>query len=1235
MTAEAGGPNLGGKPLSPRETSPIVDRHEGLRRADLFGSARCAERPLPAACCLSIPVPSPHRLPTASRDSGTPRPFQGTFDDMILRHPAALHRPFRVLTSLPRLRCLSIATWQLQLLLAWTFLLSQAISATAAPEAGVPDTASAATASTPPDWTAEVISDQVKNATALCVDDRGNIYVTETYRWREGIEDNRNHTYWIMDDLACQTVADRSRMQQKWKDKFSRENYFTTYSDRVVRLEDRDSDGRRETLLEFATGFQEDVAGPAIGLLSGDLGIYLTCIPHLWLLQDTDGDGVAETKRSLQDGFGVKTSLSGHDLHGLAWGPDGKLYFSIGDRGFHCATREGKVLKDANAGAVFRCNPDGSEMELFYHQLRNPQELAFNELGDLFTVDNNCDQGDSARVCYLLEGGNAGWHLGTQAQTTYAAFIDDGGLKQTPHWLDEGVWKLRFPDQPAHILPPVGHLTNGPSGLAFHAGVGFGDRYRNHFLVCDYRGAPNQCHLYSFKVDRRDGGYQMRDDHLVRSGIANTDVEIGYDGRIYLSDFGGGWVRSDRGNVIGLSDPALRGAAAVQELQERFAKGFAGETNETLRELLSHADQRVRLRSQYELARRGVAARPALQWVLNESRVPVAKYHAVWALGQQKAATLLQQYLETPEHELRAQIARTLGNIGDPVAIPALRPLLVDQAPRVRIFAAIALSRLGDQGSLPSILGLVARNDNRDAFERHAGVLAMARLASPEELASLSGHSSSAVRLAAVLALRRQRHSSIARFLQDRDQQVVVETIRAINDEFIDGALPDLAHYAARYTEAPAVQPAAVPADNTRGDEGLPTELVYRRLINAALRLGRAEDALLQVRLASATHLPANYRALALKVLERFDAPAPIDATLGLHHPLPARDPQRIAAAIHQPLQQLFDGSRGELAADTLQVMHHYRLRLEEPRLLELVRDGDQPSNVRLVALSQLVAPGASAHHDLLRALLDDSRTSLRNAAARIFAAAFPAERVEALRVLLKNDHDQDYRTTFELLSSDDSPEATALLVEQLDRMLRGDLFRTVQLDLYEAARQHPSPEVQAKREAVDQLLAQSGRSVDDLTREGGNPQVGRLVFQNQGVCMKCHTGDQGGGNAGPSLTHIGRLRRPDELLQSILNPNAVVVPGYGTLTAYLDDGTLVAGTPVEDTPERLVLRTETGDLRTLERDSIEDLTPLTSPMPKQAEILTRRELRDLLAYLQTLGGEREIKRADDEAGHE
>ena len=152
---------------------------------------------------------------------------------------------------------------------------------------------------------------------------------------------------------------------------------------------------------------------------------------------------------------------------------------------------DGRLLSDPNSGAVFRCDPDGSNLQIFYHRLRNPQELAFNELGDLFTVDNNCDQGDSARVCYLLEGGDTGWHLGAQAQTTYKPFIDDGGMEQVPHWLGEGLWKLRHPGQPAHVLPPIGHLTNGPSGLVFDSGTSLPDRYRNHFLVCDYKGAPN------------------------------------------------------------------------------------------------------------------------------------------------------------------------------------------------------------------------------------------------------------------------------------------------------------------------------------------------------------------------------------------------------------------------------------------------------------------------------------------------------------------------------------------------------------------------------------------------------------------------------------------------------------------------------------------------------------------------------------------------------------------------
>ena len=162
---------------------------------------------------------------------------------------------------------------------------------------------------------------------------------------------------------------------------------------------------------------------------------------------------------------------------------------------------------------------------------------------------------------------------------------------------------------------------------------------------------------------------------------------------------------------------------------------------------------------------------------------------------------------------------------------------------------------------------------------------------------------------------------------------------------------------------------------------------------------------------------------------------------------------------------------------------------------------------------------------------------------------------------------------------------------------------------------------MQAKLGEVENALAQQGRSPDDFVREGGDPVKGRLVFQNQGTCLKCHKGDRGGGNAGPELTNIGRLRRSDELLQSIREPNAVVLPGYGTVTAYLDDGTTVNGTPVEEHEDLLVLKTPTGETLRIPRDRIDELSEITSPMPKQAENLTRQELRDLLAYLQQLDG--------------
>src|SRR5947209_4730486 len=155
----------------------------------------------------------------------------------------------------------------------------------------------------------------------------------------------------------------------------------------------------------YADGFNTPEAGIGAGLLARHGKVWYTCIPDLWLLADTKGTGKADYRKSLHYGFGVHTAYLGHDCHGLRMGPDGRIYFSMGDRGLHVETA-GKVVSNPDSGAVLRCDPDGSNLEIVAVGLRNPQELAFDQYGNLFTGDNNADGGDAARLVYNVEGGD-------------------------------------------------------------------------------------------------------------------------------------------------------------------------------------------------------------------------------------------------------------------------------------------------------------------------------------------------------------------------------------------------------------------------------------------------------------------------------------------------------------------------------------------------------------------------------------------------------------------------------------------------------------------------------------------------------------------------------------------------------------------------------------------------------------------------------------------------------------
>lgn len=1048
--------------------------------------------------------------------------------------------------------------------------------------------------------------ESVKNPTALAVADSGEVYVCETWRWTRGVEDNRAHTYWIMDDLAVQNLSQRRRMLEKWNDSFP-PGYFTTEADRIVKVSDRDGDGIADESVEFAGGFRDAVDGPAIGVLpalNDPSRIYFTCSPKLWLLTRPPGRDDPPERHVLADGFGIRTSLSGHDLHGLVWGPDGYLYFSMGDRGFHVVTKDGVTLDGPDSGGVFRCRPDGSGMEQVCSGLRNPQELAFNEFGDLFTVDNNCDQGDLARICWLLEGSESGWHIGHQALTTYKPFLETGGITQPPHWLSENLWKTAHDGQPLWITPPIGHLTAGPSGFVFTSGISLPDRYRNSFFICDYKGAPAACFLYSFRVVPDEGGYSVQDAHLFHEGVPNADVDIGPDGRIYLLDFGGGWARSDSGNIYAISwQPGL--ATDLNRVTSRLLQsGLASLAKERLLELLGHADQRVRLRAQYALAARGPAVVDGLS-ALVRSGTGLAQRHAIWALGQLNEPGPLLDALNSGDPEVRAQAARTLGTMRAASAAPRIRPLLADDYPRARIFAAIALGRLRDSVSAGALIRMIETRGTANAFHRQAGVMGLAGCLEPQALRTLSEHPSPDVRLSAVLALRRLRDPGCAAFLTDGDSAVSAEALRAIADLPIPAALPSLTDEARRIV---------------RGDAPphLLTDVHFRRILRGLAAEGSAYSATALAELAADLHLPEPQRILAIRTLRHFSQPPPIDPTTGLWRPLPKRDPAPIRDAVQPAVLRLLDAPAGALTPHILELLDALELTFPDDRIATWATDPSTPEAVRIAAIRR-VTPDAAAN------LLDDPLAAVRIAAAQRIAEAAPEERSALARQLMRKSTAEELRAACRMLESAPGPEATAILADALDRLAGGSFPEPAAVDLLEACASKDDPELKRRIGALEAKLAATGGSVLDYTLTGGDPARGAEVFANQGTCLKCHRIEGAGGNAGPKLAGLALREKPAAILQSLTEPNAVITPGYGMTVVTLEDETIIAGTPIEDLSsgdspaDLLVLRTPEGAVERIEKSRIREQSPPVSPMPPLGLSLSRRDLRDLMAYLLTL----------------
>ncbi len=1031
----------------------------------------------------------------------------------------------------------------------------------------------------------------VANVVALHVDHQGRVWACETFRQSRGIEDNRGNERWLDDDLSAQTVQDRYDYILKHVPEAPQT--YTAHDDRIRLLVDQDGDHVVDRATVFADRFNDVVAGTGAGVLSYRGDVFYTCIPDLWRLRDADGDGVADERTSLHYGFGVRFAFRGHDMHGLTIGPDGRLYFSIGDRGYNVVTEDGRGV-NPESGAVFRCELDGSRLEVVAMGLRNPQELAFDDFGNLFTGDNNSDSGDQARWVLVLPGGDTGWRM------SYQYLPDRGPFNR------EKLWQPPHPGQPAYIVPCIRNFADGPSELTYYPGTGLSDDFKGRFLLCDFRGQASNSGIRSFRMVPKRAGFEMADEDQPFWNILATDADFGPDGALYVADWVHGWEGLGKGRIYRFSNPELDGSAEIAEMRRLLSEGLESLDEERLTALLGHADRRLRQEAQFELVRRGNFE--ALEGVARSRGSTLSRVHAIWGLGQlargnvrrDDVSETIAETIRDRDPEVRAQSCAVMGELDDLTYGDSLIRALADPAPRVRAYAAYAVGQLRYLRALDGVLELLAANADSDPYLRHAGIMALTGIGSNDRNAvvGLESHPSAAVRLAAVVALRKNNDAAAAVFLDDADPLVGTEAARAVYDLPLTAALPELA------------------ASLERAGDSAP----YRhRVLAAAYRLGGAERAELLAAFAARPEADEAASLEALDMLGAWSEPNPRDRVLGMYRPIEARPNDDARTALDRHLAAIL-GRGGVIAERATDIASRLGIEAIVPRLAERLTDSTVAGPVRAAALRAL----AQLQADDLRGRIDTALASdapeLRAAAADLLVDLDEVAAVTALMAGVRSESLAERRAAIVSLGRCRSGGASELLMTQGEELARGRLPAELTLEVIEALEAHDGD--QAKFYLREY---RAGFSADDPLAEwrpsmlGGDPSRGRQLFFERASlsCVRCHTIDGVGGLVGPDLSRIGLDKNPEYLLEAIVVPNKAIAQGFEGILVQTIDGTVVSGIVRQQDDEKLVLLTAEGNLVTILQEDVEEIVPGKSSMPDDlTKYLTRSELRDLVAYL-------------------
>ncbi len=432
----------------------------------------------------------------------------------------------------------------------------------------------------------------LKNPTNIEVDAAGRIWVLEAYNYRPAINGNPTNAE----------------------------------GDRILILEDTNKDGKADKQTVF---YQSKDLNAPLGIAVLDNMVIVSQSPYIWKMYDDNRDGKADRKEILFQGIGGEQH--DHGAHAFVFGPDGKLYFNLGNEGKQLLDAKGNPVLDQDGdpinqkkyrqGLVFRCNLDGSKVEVLGHNFRNNYEVAVDSYGSLWQSDNDDDGNKGVRINAVFEHGNYGY---VDEKTGEGWYINRTNIeKEVPlrHW------HLNDPG----VVPNLLQTGSGsPTGMTIYEGNLLPEVFQNQMIHSD--AGPNVVRAYPVQKD--GAGYKASIVNLVNSSkdqwFRPSDVCVAPDGSIFIAD----WY-----------DPGVGGHQAGDQLKGRIyrvaPKGHSYQTpafsvnttHDALQELKSPNLARRYLAFQ-ALLKMGKEAESGLEKMFTSEANPRMKARAFWVLNQ-------------------------------------------------------------------------------------------------------------------------------------------------------------------------------------------------------------------------------------------------------------------------------------------------------------------------------------------------------------------------------------------------------------------------------------------------------------------------------------------------------------------------------------------------------------------------------------------------------------------------